>query len=405
MKQNQKIILLAALDTKGEEAAFLKEIIQSRTHQVTVIDFGILGLSSNADITPDEVAQAGGENIVALRNQSHRGAAVTAMARGTTQLVQGLYSAGKIDGLIGLGGWAGTWIATQAMQSLPLGVPKVMVSTLASGDTSSFVGTSDIVMMHTVVDIAGLNYIMRRILNGAAGAISGMVEQPSSNELPQKPLIGTTMFGVTTPCVTQARQILEEYGFEVLTFHANGVGGQAMEQLAEQGILSGVLDITTTELVDEIAGGIMSAGAHRLEAAGRVGLPQVISVGALDVINLGPLSQVPKRFRSRLLEAPSPTSTFMRSNVEENQQLGYLIAEKVNHALGPVTVVLPLLGTSSVDYPGQSFEDNTARQALFDSLRSHVEPQVRIIEVNAHINDSQFAEVLASTAIEMFATR
>ncbi len=299
-----------------------------------------------------------------------------------------------------LGGSAGTAIATAAMRALPYGFPKLMVSTLASGDIKPYVGTKDICMMPSVLDIAGLNRVSRRILSNAAGAICGMVASEPAVALDQKPAIAATMFGVTTPCVTAARRILEERGYEVLVFHATGTGGQAMEQLIEDGAFQAVLDVTTTELADELVGGVMSAGPHRLEAAGRKGIPQLVCPGAIDMVNFGPAETVPAQFRSRNLYLHNPSVTLMRTTPEECAEIGRITAIKLNRASGPVTVLIPLQGVSAIDKAGGPFYSPEALNAYRRALKATLSPAIRLVELDAHINDESFARAAVDLLME-----
>ena len=331
------VCIVGTMDTKGIEFAFIKTQVESAGVSTCVMNTGILGEPQlTPDISADEVAQAGGSSLQALRDEGDRGNSVTVMAQGAAALVAEKQAAGEIDGIISLGGSAGTTIGTTAMQAVPVGVPKIMVSTLASGDTSPYVQSKDICMMYSVVDIAGINRLSRQILANAAGAIVGMVnaEAPAAATA-DKPLIAATMFGVTTPCVTKAREVLEDAGYEVLVFHATGTGGQAMEDLVKGGFLAGVLDATTTELADELVGGILSAGPDRLEAAGQAGLPQVVAPGALDMVNFGPPDTVPEQFSDRLFYQHNPTVTLMRTTAEETAELGRIMARKLSEAQGP----------------------------------------------------------------------
>jgi uncharacterized protein (UPF0261 family) len=294
------------------------------------------------------------------------------------------------------------------MRELAIGVPKLMVSTMASGETRPYVGTSDICMMYSVVDFTGLNRLTKVILRNAASAILGMIGggavggmKDEAEDEPRRPLLAATMFGVTTPCVNQVKQALDQAGFELLVFHATGSGGQAMERIIRDGFIEGVLDITTTELADELVGGVLSAGPTRMEAAGRIGIPQVISVGALDMVNFGPRDTVPSQFSGRNLYQHNATVTLMRTTLEESTQLGRIVAEKANAAKGPVTIVLPLKGISAIDAPGRPFDDPAADHALFEALRHHSRDPVRIVEVDAHINDPEFAAQLVGEFIKM----
>jgi uncharacterized protein (UPF0261 family) len=326
------------------------------------------------------------------------------MARGAAAVAARLYAEGKIQGLVSLGGSAGTTIGTSAMRALPVGVPKLMVSTLASGDTRPYVDIKDLAMMYSVVDIAGINSLSRRILANAAGSIAGMVRAEVPPIAQERPLIGATMFGVTTPCVTRAREALEAQGYEVLVFHATGTGGRAMEDLARGGFLKGVLDITTTELADELVGGVLSAGPDRLEAAGELGLPQVVVPGALDMVNFGPPETVPEKFRSRRFYQHNPTVTLMRTTPEEKAELGRLMARKLSGAKGPVTVLIPSRGFSAIDREGQPFGDPVANAAFIEALRRDLSPQVRLLMLDRHINDPDFSDACAGALLDLLAT-
>ena len=395
------VCIVGTMDTKGIEFAFIKTQIESAGISTCVINTGILGAPQlTPDISAGEVAQAGGSSLQALRDEGDRGNSVTVMAQGAAVLVAEKQAAGEINGIISLGGSAGTTIGTTAMQAVPVGVPKIMVSTLASGDTSPYVQSKDICMMYSVVDIAGINRLSRQILANAAGAIVGMVNAEVPETTADKPLIAATMFGVTTPCVTKAREILEEAGYEVLVFHATGTGGQAMEDLVKGGFLAGVLDATTTELADELVGGILSAGPDRLEAAGQSGLPQVIAPGALDMVNFGPPDTVPKKFSDRLFYQHNPTVTLMRTTAEETAELGRIMARKLSEAQGPTTVIIPTQGVSAIDKTGQPFDSPEARTAWIDNLKAHIGDTVTVIEMDAHINDDAFATKLAETLLK-----
>ena len=395
------VCIVGTMDTKGIEFAFIKTQIESTGVSTCVINTGILGDPQlTPDISADEVAQAGGSSLQALRDEGDRGNSVTVMAQGAAALVAEKQAAGEIDGIISLGGSAGTTIGTTAMQAVPVGVPKIMVSTLASGDTSPYVQSKDICMMYSVVDIAGINRLSRQILANAAGAIVGMVnaEAPAA-ATEDKPLIAATMFGVTTPCVTKARETLEDAGYEVLVFHATGTGGQAMEDLVKGGFLAGVLDATTTELADELVGGILSAGPDRLEAAGQSGVPQVVAPGALDMVNFGPPDTVPEQFSDRLFYQHNPTVTLMRTTAEETAELGRIMARKLSEAQGPTTVIIPTQGVSAIDKTGQPFDSPEARTAWIENLKAHIGDNVTVIEMDAHINDDAFAIKLVETLL------
>jgi len=320
---------------------------------------------------------------------------VEVMARGAAEIVKRLYKEGRLDAVLALGGSGGTAIATHAMRELPVGVPKLVVSTMASGDTRPYVGAVDVTLMYSVVDIAGLNPISERILGNAAAAAAGMAKPRGPQAEADKPMVGATMFGVTTPAVTEARKRLEDLGYEVLVFHATGTGGQSMEALMRSGFITASLDITTTELADELVGGVLSAGPERLEAAGELGIPQVVSLGALDMVNFGPFESVPAEFRDRLLYKHNPTVTLMRTTPEECSALGRMIAEKLNRGRGPLTVFVPLKGVSLFATEGQVFYDPAADEALFGALREHLDPEVNLEELDLDVNDPEFARAMA----------
>ena len=396
------VAIVGTFDTKGEEFAYLRSRIESTGLATLVIDCGVLEAPAfTPDVSRREVASAAGQRLEDLVATHDRGSSIAAMAAGAAVVVRRLFEEGRIQGLISLGGSAGTTIGTAAMRSLPAGFPKVMVSTLASGDTRPYVGTKDIAMLYPIVDIAGLNRLSRRILGNAAAAIAGMVNQEDAEDQEAKPLIAATMFGVTTPCVTMARRILEQNGFEVLVFHATGAGGQAMEGLIADGYVAGVLDITTTELADELAGGVMSAGPHRLEAAARKGIPQVVCPGAIDMVNFGPLDSVPEKYRQRRLYVHNANVTLMRTTPAECAELGRITAEKLNRAQGPVAFLMPLRGVSAIDSTGLPFSWPEADRSYLDALKANLDPRIRLVEVDAHINDEDFARAAASCLLEL----
>ncbi len=395
------VVLLGTLDTKGIEYRFMRDRIQAEGCEVILVDAGIMGPPQvQPDIRREDVAQAVGADVTALAEAGDRGVAVETMASGATAIIGQLFEQGRLDGILGLGGSGGSSLATGAMRALPVGVPKLMVSTVASGDTRPYVGAVDITMMYSVVDIAGINRISERILGNAAAAIAGMARAYAASRTSQsssqaKPLIGATMFGVTTPSVTEARRLLEEQGYEVLVFHATGTGGQSMEALVKGGFLAGVLDITTTELADELVGGVLSAGPERLEAAGKQGVPQVVSLGALDMVNFGPFESVPEKFQQRKLYKHNATVTLMRTTPQENAELGRLIARKLNQATGPVTLFIPLKGVSMIATEGGVFYDAEADQALIENLKAGLDPaKVETVELEMDINDPRFAQAM-----------
>lgn len=400
---NKRILLIGSLDTKSEEFGYVQRLIRDRGDSTIIIDTGIMGDPVlKPDIHASEVAVAGGGTIHELREKKDRARAVDVMLKGVQILVPQLYHKKLFDGVLSLGGGTGTNIATAAMRELPLGVPKVMVSTLASSDVSAFVRNKDILMLYSVVDIAGLNRISRQIFANAVGAICGMVEQ-SVDIITDKPLVAATMFGVTTPCVTRFRDIMEKAGYEVVIFHATGSGGRAMETLISEGFFDGVADFTTTEITDEVVGGFISAGPERLDAACKANIPQLISCGALDMVNFFEYESVPDKFKSRQLYKHNPTVTLMRTTPAESEKIGRFIAEKLNRAKAPVTVLLPMKGVSEIDKIGLPFYDAEADIRLFDALKKYLESHIRIVEVDSHINDTHFAEKAAEEFLKNMA--
>ncbi len=408
------VVLIGTLDTKGTEYAFVRDRLRDQGVAVTVVDAGVLGTPGfDPDISREEVARGGGADLQDLVAAGNRGAAVTAMGEGAAAVVGRLHAAGQLDAVFGLGGSGGSSLFARAVRDLPVGVPKLLVSTVAAGDTRPYVGSTDLTMMYSVVDIAGINSLSVRILTNAAAAIAGMARAAAEHDSLSpsadgegvggwgssagRPLIGATMFGVTTPAVTAARERLEALGYEVLVFHATGSGGDTMEALVRSGIITGVLDITTTELADELAGGICAAGPHRLEAAGTRGLPQVVSLGALDMVNFGPRDSVPTRYADRQLLVHNASITLMRTSAAECAELGRRIARKLNAATGPLTLFVPLRGVSSVSVAGQPFHDPGADAALFDALRANLDPGIDVRYVDADLNDAAFAVAMAET--------
>jgi uncharacterized protein (UPF0261 family) len=398
------VYLLATLDTKGIEAAFVRDRLAALEVDVRMVDTGCLGSPGIvADVTREQVFAAAGDSLAEAVALGDRGRAVASAAAGAARLIDVLHQRGLVSGVIAIGGSAGTTIGTAAMRALPLGLPKLMVSTLASGQVRHYVGDKDILMLNAVTDISGLNRISRSVLDTAARAMAGMVRlprAPSPAKAEEKPLVAATMFGVTTPCVQRAREILERAGYEVLVFHATGNGGQAMESLVAEGLIAGVLDITTTELADELVGGVLSAGPNRLTAAARAGVPQVISVGATDMVNFHARETVPAKFAGRNLYQHNASVTLMRTTAEENAAIGAEIGRKAAAATGPTAILLPLRGVSAIDREGQPFDDPQARAALFAAIRETAGP-IEIAELDCHINDPAFAEAAAAKLLEL----
>jgi uncharacterized protein (UPF0261 family) len=393
------IAVLGTLDTKGEEHAFVAELIRRRGHEALLIDVGVLQPPRvKPDITRQMVAAAANLDLDTVVQRRDRGEAVAAMAKAAPLVLAKLMADKSIDGVISLGGTGGTAIATAAMRALPIGFPKVMVSTLAGGNTAPYVGVKDIVMFPSIVDVAGINRISREVFARATGAICGMVEF----QIPAgaaKPVIVASMFGNTTECVQMAKQAVEQAGYEVLVFHATGTGGRTMESLIEAGMVTGVLDITTTEWADELVGGVLNAGPTRLEAAARGGVPAIITPGCLDMVNFGPPETVPARFQGRNFYQHNPQVTLMRTTPDECTQLGRILAEKINLSTGPVTVLIPLCAVSVISAPGQKFNDPAADRALFQALKSKLRPDIKVIEMDCVINDPAFAAACAKALL------
>lgn len=401
------IALVGTLDTKAEEYAWLRRAIEDRGATALAIDVGSFSTSDLAQVTSDEVIRAADANPDDLRSRRDRGEIMRVMGRGAAAVVTRLAEEGRIHGLLAVGGSGGSSVAAPAMQALPIGFPKLLVSTMASGDVKPYVGAVDATMMYSVVDVAGINSISTIVLGNAVAAIVAMAQAyeqrtaedaaaGSASDADHKPLVGVTMFGVTTPAADEARHRLDELGYETLVFHATGTGGRAMEKLVESGMLAGVVDLTTTELCDDLAGGVLSAGPDRLEMAGRTGLPQVVSVGALDMVNFGPEETAPEHYRDRNLLVHNPTVTLMRTTTEENAELGRRIARKLAAATGPTELFLPLRGVSAVDAEGGPFWDPDADRALFDALREGLDgSDVTVHEVDQNVNDAGFGRAMA----------
>jgi uncharacterized protein (UPF0261 family) len=395
------IAILGTMDTKGVEHGYVADLIQQRGHKVLVIDVGTAGEPKlNPDISRIEVATAAGVDFTQLAAKHDRGESVSAMSRGAPIVLAKLAAEKRIDGVISLGGGGGTAIATAAMRALPIGFPKLMVSTLASGNTAPYVDVKDIVMFPSVVDVAGLNRLSRQLLARAAGAICGMVEMqpPAATD---KPLIVASQFGNTTPCIEHAKKILEAAGYEVIVFAATGTGGRTMESLIESGLVAGVLDITTTEWADELVGGVLTAGPNRLEAAARRGVPAAVSTGCLDMVNFGPPETVPAKFAGRKFYQHNPQVTLMRTTPEECGKLGCILAEKLNLSTGPVTVLLPLRGGSMIGSPDGAFYNPAADTALYSALKSNLRSDIAVKELDVAINDVAFAEACANALLKL----
>lgn len=392
------VVLVGTLDTKGDEYAFVRDRLWEGGVDVLVVDTGVLGEPAfTPDVTRDRVAAAAGADAATLANTADRGAAVTAMSEGAAKIVAELYESGRLDGALALGGTGGTSIATRAFRGLPLGVPKLVVSTAASGDTQAYIGETDLILAPSVVDVAGVNRISAPILANAAAAVAGMVLAPPVPPADQRPMVAASMFGVTTPCITSARELLDERGYEVLVFHMTGVGGRTLESLTRQGLLAGQFDITTTELADELVGGVFSAGPERLTAAGAANVPRVVSVGALDMVNFGPKDTVPAQFAERNLYVHNPSVTLMRTTPEECAVLGARLATRLSASTGPAALFLPLRGISAIAVENGPFHDPDADAALFDAIRSNLDrDRVELLELDLDVNDPAFTTAMVT---------
>ena len=396
------IVVVGALDTKGTEFQFVRSLIRENGLETILVDFGVMGDPSfKPDVTADEVALAGGSTLAELRAKADKTLAMRTMSAGLERVVADLHAAGRLGGILGMGGGGGTSIATAAMRGLPTGVPKLMVSTLAAGNVAPYVGSRDITMMPSVVDVAGLNSISRRIYTNAAAAMVGMVQQETPRVTEEKPLITASMFGNTTPCVNHAREILEGKNYEVLVFHATGTGGRTMEELIADGFITANLDLTTTELADEVCGGVLSAGPDRLMAAARAGIPTVLAPGCVDMANFGARTAMPQAYQSRLLYEWNPNVTLMRTSVDENRVIGGMIAHAANASTSPVAILIPLCGVSQIDSRGGAFWDPQADGACFKAIKESLQSGIPVIEMDNNINDPACAEKAVDLLLEM----
>ena len=399
------VVLFGSLDTKGKDYAFVKERIEEKGFQAFVIDVGVMGEPLfKPDINADTVAKAGGESLVSLRQKKDKGHAMAVMTKGAAEIAKKIYAEGNLDAIFGMGGSAGTAIISAAMRALPLGVPKVLVSTVASGDTKPYVGTKDIVMIPSIVDVAGVNAISVDIYSRAVGALTGMMETEVP-EIESKPLIAASMFGNTTKLIDQCKDIMELANYEVMVFHTTGTGGMTMEDLIENDYFIAALDLTTTELADELCGGVMSAGPKRLTTAGLKGIPQVVAPGCLDMVNFWAIDTVPEKYKNRKLYPWNPNVTLMRTNPEENTKLGQIMAERLNQSKGPTAVFFPLKGLSQLDSPGEDFWWPEANKALLYALKENLRKDIPLIEVDANINDAEFAKAVTDKMFEFLSKR
>lgn len=420
------VVLAGALDTKSADYAFVRDQLLARSADVLLVDFGVMGDPAlQPDISASDIATAGGIPLSELRAAGDKALAMRTMQQGLVETIKRLHGDGRLDGIMALGGGGGTAIATTAMQALPLGIPKLIVSTVAAGDVAPYVGTRDILMLHSVVDVAGVNRISRQIYTNAAAAMAGMLSgrqyisaseedkqetkhatdvlthqpadtlvtgSPFTDSPTNKPLITASMFGNTTPCITHAQALLEQAGYEVVVFHATGTGGRTMEGILADGFAAGNLDLTTTELADDLCGGVLGAGPDRLLAAARRGVPTVLAPGCVDMANFWARATVPARYRDRLLYEWNSNITLMRTNLEENRAIGERIAAAANASTGPVAVLIPLGGVSQLDSPGGAFWDPAADAACFNAIRANLRADIPLLEMECNINDPAFAE-------------
>ncbi|TLV03326.1 Tm-1-like ATP-binding domain-containing protein [Dyadobacter luticola] len=403
--KEKSILVIGCFDTKGDVFSYLIEGILSRGEQVICLNTGIFGTTDAfpVDFESDIVALGGGDNIAGLREARDRGRAIDVMGKGAGRIVAGLVASGEIKAAIGMGGGGGTYIALAAMQEIPFGIPKLCLTTLAAKDLSRQIGNKDITLMSSVVDVAGTNYILRQLTEQVAAAICAMSNVESQANRKNFGTIAISMFGNTTACVDRCTALLGEQGYEVLAFHATGVGGKTMEALIREGMFDAVLDVTTTELADNLCGGICSAGPERLTAASEKGIPQVVVPGCLDMVNFAHLDTVPTQYRDRELYSWAPDVTLMRTNVEENMILGKELARKVNGSAGPVAILIPQKGISQIDSEGGIFYRPDADKALFEAIKENAVEKVNVQEIDAHINDPAFADTLVKTLLDLLA--
>jgi uncharacterized protein (UPF0261 family) len=403
------VLLIGAFDTKGEEYAFVRDRVLALGCDVLTMNTGVLDTTNRfpVDVEADAVAEAGGRALAELRKAGDRGAAMRVMADGAAVLARRLHDEGRFDGVFGMGGSGGSSVVTAAMRALPVGVPKVCVSTAAGGHVESYVGTKDVTLIPSIVDVAGVNRVSRILFTRGAGAVCGMVQSQVPEEAAPKPVIAATMFGNTTDCVNRCREQLEAKGYEVLVFHCTGTGGRTMESLVDEGLVDAVLDITTTEWADEVADGLWTAGPDRLSAPGRRGVPHLIAPGCIDMANYTGMATVPQKHKdaNRLFYEWNPSVTLMRTNVEENRRMGEVFAEKANAAKGPVAVMLPLRGVSILDGDGERFCDREADQAMFDALKQNLRDDIEVVELDCNINDEAFSDKAVEMMLKLIRAR
>ncbi|MBC8770104.1 Tm-1-like ATP-binding domain-containing protein [Arenibacter sp. BSSL-BM3] len=403
MQKERSVIMVGCFDTKGEDFGYLYSCLAELGLNVITINTGIMGSTDffPVNFEAKEVALSGGNTLTDLRENKDRGSAIEVMGNGAAAIVEDLFNKKKAHGIVGMGGGGGTFIALKAMQPLPFGFPKFCISTLATKDLSIHIGIKDITLMPSVVDVAGLNSISKVVMRQGAAAIVGMIKVSGSTDERQSKSIALSVFGNTTLCVDKCSELLRAKNYEVLAFHSVGVGGRTMEGLTIDGCIDAILDITTTELADELCGGICSAGPDRLTAAAKIGIPQIVVPGCLDMVNFGPLETVPEKYKDRQLFSWAPDVTLMRTNEQENRILGKTIAEKINKSMAPVIVLLPMGGLSKIGGPGEVFHNPAIDQELFGSLKSHANKNIKILEVNSNINTESFATQAVESLMEI----
>jgi uncharacterized protein (UPF0261 family) len=401
---SKTIAIMATLDTKGEEVKYLKEQIEHRGKKVFIIDMGLRGIPAAmpTDVTREMLAQASGSTMAVVEKKV-RGEAIEIMVKGIAKVVRDLYNQGKFQGIMAIGGLDGALLASPGLRALPLGVPKFLLTPIAEGNEKfgTYIGTSDMIMMHSVVDILGINQISRKVFDNAVGAMVGMVDMNVVPRLEGRNVIAATMYGNTTPAVMRAKKVLEEKGFEVVVFHPNGTGGRAMEELIDEGLVNAVLDMTPHEIVDELFHGVHPGGPHRLEAAGKKGIPQVVVTGCLDFILMGPMASLPEEYKNRKMYFFNPAVTMVRMNHEEMVTVGRVMAAKLNKATGPTHVLIPLKGFCMYCHPGEPLYDPGGDRMLIESLKKHLDPRIPVQEVDAHINDPEFADTAAHCLMQL----
>ena len=400
---DKSIVMLGCFDTKGEDFSYLLKSLGALGQQVITINTGVMDTSVDfpIDVDQDAVAAAAGSDLETIRKSNDRGRAVELMGKGAAAMLADLASKDKIKGVIGMGGGGGTYIILEAMQEVPLGIPKFCLSTVVAKDLSRQIGVKDISLMSSVVDVAGLNSISRLLIRQAASAIVAMADTKVDASEEVKKSIAISMFGNTTKCVDKCTELLKCKGYEVMAFHATGVGGATMESLIREGVFDAVLDVTTTELADELCGGILSAGPDRLTAATEMGIPQIVVPGCLDMVNFAQMDTLPEKYRTRQLYSWAPDVTLMRTNTAENGILGKQLVDKLIGAKAPVEILIPLKGISQIDSVGDIFYDSEADSSLFGAIKESADGRVPVMEVDAHINDEAFAKILVERLLKI----